>query len=563
MAGVSYTIRFIDLASRVAKNIDKNFERLQRRAERLSSSIDMIGVAAAGAAVAGVFKLGAELESTQVQFEVFMKSAEKGNKLMNEINEFANMTPFSNQGLLKNSKMLLAMGVTAKQMIPTLKAIGSVAGTDEVAFARIAQQYGQVLSRGKLEMEEFKIFAENGLNIHQVLAEATGKSKKYFAELQSKGKLTADHMVRAFKYATSGTGQFAGMIEKLANTMSGKWSTVMGKAKFTIAKFGLSLKAVFVPIIEKALVIVDKFSDWVDKNGETIVKWGKIISYALPVFLSLVTAIKLASAVMMANPLGLAIAGFSLLAGWLIKAWNESERFRQVTYGVIAAIKETASVIWEVIGPPLTWLGQTYVWLATKQINFAKSIYDFVVSPLADAGKESDSLADKIKSGIGSALRYALSYLGNMAKAVKAFMKGEFAEAWSFAEKGGDNLFGGGEADLGFITDRVKRVKDAYEKGKKAIEEAEKKMKSGGADGAPAMGATDALSAVGGGQGSEANALRASGVASGGINTFNVNIAKLNGIETFSSVSAGETPDVTANAVRDAILNALADVKVE
>ncbi len=86
-----------------------------------------IGLATFGAG-RGIIKLGADLEQTRISFQTMLQSAEKGNRLLEDINEFANLSPFPNSDLQDSGKMLLNFGTTGDKVIPTLKRIGDVSG---------------------------------------------------------------------------------------------------------------------------------------------------------------------------------------------------------------------------------------------------------------------------------------------------------------------------------------------------------------------------------------------------------------------------------------------------
>ncbi len=72
-----------------------------------------IGLASFGTAT-GVIKLGAGLEQTRISFQTMLQSADKGNKLLADINQFANVTPFANKDLQDSGKVLLNFGIAGK-----------------------------------------------------------------------------------------------------------------------------------------------------------------------------------------------------------------------------------------------------------------------------------------------------------------------------------------------------------------------------------------------------------------------------------------------------------------
>lgn len=78
-------------------------------------------------------------------------SAEKADKLLRELSNFAQTTPFELTGIRDTAKQLLAMGITQERILPTLKSLGDVAAGLSVPLERLGLAYGQVIAKGKLQ----------------------------------------------------------------------------------------------------------------------------------------------------------------------------------------------------------------------------------------------------------------------------------------------------------------------------------------------------------------------------------------------------------------------------
>lgn len=118
-----------------------------------------------GAIVAGVtafgqkiLELGDNAQQAQISFTTMLGDADQAKALLQDLSEFAKTTPFELQGIRESAKQLLAMGVSAEEMIPTLKALGDVSAGLSVPMERLALNYGQVLTQGKLTGKELKDF---------------------------------------------------------------------------------------------------------------------------------------------------------------------------------------------------------------------------------------------------------------------------------------------------------------------------------------------------------------------------------------------------------------------
>lgn len=97
-------------------------------------------------------------------------SGEKARILLNDLSQFASKTPFEIPEIRSNAKQLLAMGISADNLIPTMKALGDVSAGLSVPMDRLALAYGQVIAKGKLQGGELKQFTEAGVPLIETLS---------------------------------------------------------------------------------------------------------------------------------------------------------------------------------------------------------------------------------------------------------------------------------------------------------------------------------------------------------------------------------------------------------
>jgi len=121
-----------------------------------------------------------DMEQARIAFTTMFGSAEKASKLMKEISDFAVKTPFELPQLVEGAKRLSAYGVSAENMIPTLKTLGDITagvGTDKLPQLILA--FGQVKAATKLTGAELRQFTEAGVPMLDELAKhfnETGKT---------------------------------------------------------------------------------------------------------------------------------------------------------------------------------------------------------------------------------------------------------------------------------------------------------------------------------------------------------------------------------------------------
>ena len=123
------------------------------------------------------------------------------------------------------------------------------------------------------------------------------------------------------------TKNFGGAGEAAANTAAG------GMKKLGIA-FGETKESIgqaFLPIMEKLLPVVQKFSDWAEKNPE-------LLAAVIAGLGIMATAILAVNAAMMLNPAVAITAGIIALGVAVVAAYKKFEGFRNVVRTVVNAI---------------------------------------------------------------------------------------------------------------------------------------------------------------------------------------------------------------------------------
>lgn len=217
-----------------------------------------------------IIDLGNNAEQAKMSFTTMLWDANKAQNLLTDLSNFAKKTPFELTGIRDSAKQLLAMGVSAEEMIPTLKALWDVSAGLNVPLERLALNYGQVLTQWKMTGRELKDFTTAWVPILDELAKNLGKTKTEIQDMVSAGQIGAQDMVEAFRSMSSEGGRFADLMEQQSNTLAGKWSNF----KDTLASIGETVALDLIPDIKD---MVDKIGTWVDENTQTIQKaWLEI-----------------------------------------------------------------------------------------------------------------------------------------------------------------------------------------------------------------------------------------------------------------------------------------------
>jgi tape measure domain-containing protein len=248
--------------------IDKKTEQFETRLLGLGKTLT--GVFAGGAILAGMgalvvksSKLAGEMEQTEIAFETFLGSGEKMRQVIGDLNEFANKTSFTNDEIIKTGRTLLAANVPAEELTGTLKMIGDIAAGTKVPIQDLGAIYSKVMNKGKLQAEELNQLAERGIPIIDQLSKEFGVTKQQVFELGSKGKITSDVMVKAFRSMTKEGGKFFNLMEKQSQSAVGLLSTLEGKTELLGINIGKRLLPAQKAMTRQTISLVDKLNEWV------------------------------------------------------------------------------------------------------------------------------------------------------------------------------------------------------------------------------------------------------------------------------------------------------------
>lgn len=613
MANVEYILKLKDQVTATASRIGRSLGRVNTQAVQTANSIDGIGLAAGAAAVGGIFMMGAELEKTTLFFNVLTQSVETGTKLFKELTQFANSTPFSNQAINKNAQVLLAFGQKAEGVTDTLRMLGDVAGGDQDKFRLVTLAFSQIQAAGRLMGQDLLQLINAGFNPLQEISAKTGESMAVLKKKMEAGAISADLVTEAFKSATGPGGRFYQLTIKMSKTMSGLWSTALGKAQFLLSEFGLSMKGIFTPFLKGAIKAVEYLS----KMRAVLFPVLKGLIVFIAVLVTLGIALKawaviqgVINALMLANPIGLIIIAVAALVAAVVVAYTESEKFREV----VARLWNATKALWVVVQKSLTpammefykvllnlfrpigrilmalfnlkeAAGTTGITIRSILVNAFTALFTVtkvITKALGDiiyffteilklsvklvnfdfsgAFSSLRELGSVINNAIVERFKLVLKSLHHLGKAFAALVEGDFKRAILKAGQGVTavtaGIFG---VDHAQVKREATKAADAAIKGyNQAIKTAKVASVSGGAaGGAGATSPTLGLS-------SEAKKLQADGIVSGGgIKTFNINIASLTGINTLTTGTIQEGANQVSQAIQEALLRGLADVKIQ
>lgn len=360
----------------------------------------------AGAGYAAV-KLAADYETIGVSLEVMTGSAEKGQRLLNEINSMAVESPFRSSGLQAAAKELSAFGIETQQIMPTLRALGDVASgvaTDNLdeMMGRIVLAFGQVRTAGRLMGPEARQFVQAGVPIYDYLAKVFDKPVEMMKQMTEEGKVGFNDVVQAFNLMTAEGGRFFGMMDKQSDTVRGRWSAFIETVEITLRDVGL---AAF-----KGLGLKEFLED-LRKMAETA-RGGGMVQFFQEVRSTIIEIVNTAK----------------MISYWIDRAYRATRDWWQAVDGSSQEIREiatTAAILLGTIGA----IAAAWAALSLLSNPFVMAFATLVgISMLLNEMEAFKGFGDSFSKGF----REAEDDFGRMVQSFKTAMK---AEDWETAGK--------------------------------------------------------------------------------------------------------------------------------
>lgn len=214
-----------------------------------------------------VVNLAASAQTAQITFEVLTGDAAKGAKLFKDIEKFAARTSFDLMSAADATKALLAAGVADTDVMNTMQLLGDLAMGDAEKLGFLSKAYTDVMNKGKLQGQELRQFAENGVGLAGALAASMNKTTAQILKMSEDGLISFDDMKKALQGLTGEGGRFNNMMARINETFTGQWNSLIEN----IQTFGRDLGALVLPKLTQMLNEINKIVAAVNSFGDA--KW--------------------------------------------------------------------------------------------------------------------------------------------------------------------------------------------------------------------------------------------------------------------------------------------------
>lgn len=206
-----------------------------------------------------VISVRGEFQSLQLSFETMLGSAQKASTLFNQLVQTAAKTPFGVTDISAAAKSLLAYGVSADKVNETLIRLGDISSGLGLDIKDLSWLYGTTLTQGRVFARDVYQFSGRGIPIIQELAKQFGVSKDKVMDLVSAGKVGFPQIQKMIEDLTNEGGQFAGLMDKLSGTVTGKLSNLEDAFDMMLNNIGQQTEGAIYTGIDLASTLVENY----------------------------------------------------------------------------------------------------------------------------------------------------------------------------------------------------------------------------------------------------------------------------------------------------------------
>ena len=186
--------------------------------------------------------------------------------------------------MIEASRTLQGYGFAAADVIPTLTALGNIAGGNADRFNRLTYAYSEVFEKQRLMSQDLRQFESAGVPILQTLATAYGTTATEVKKMVEEGRIGFPHVKWALEELSR--TRFADQLIEQSKTLSGQISNLKDRV-------GILGNKMFDPIAKAMADAIGEVNsklsgsgveDWAKQTGQDIAALGRnVTSFATTV----------------------------------------------------------------------------------------------------------------------------------------------------------------------------------------------------------------------------------------------------------------------------------------
>ena len=247
------------------KRLGNSMQGAQGKVKNLAMSMNglrvalggVLGIVGTGVIVNKIFGKTAELETQTRSLKVLTGELSTAKSIIQDLQQFAAVTPFTSSELVETAKRLKAFGIETKDLVSTTKRLGDVAGATGAELDGIATAFGQIRAKGKLQQEENLQLLERGVDLTGELRKMYGLTGEELAKAMTKGQISFEAANEALTRLTDTGGKYANGAIAQSDTLAGKLSTIQDGVDRLARRIGEVLTPAIKAIFDQAITALD------------------------------------------------------------------------------------------------------------------------------------------------------------------------------------------------------------------------------------------------------------------------------------------------------------------
>ena len=287
----------------------------------------------------------AQMEQYRTMFTTLTGSAEEADRIISQLQADAQKSPFDSASLIQANQYLISAGVNAddaRAMINNLGNAVAATGGGSAELERMAQNLQQIQNVGKASSQDIKQFANAGINIYGLLAEATGKTVAEVKEMD----VTYEELSKAFAMASSEGGKYYGAMEAQGQTLNGSLSATKESIQMLLGSIMESAMPVIVQVLQKVQEVINYFMSMDEETKRMILIIGAVVAALGPALMIIGTIISslgtlISTIGLLFSPLGLVVAAITAVIAIGVALYKNWDTIKQKGSELLSNISNT------------------------------------------------------------------------------------------------------------------------------------------------------------------------------------------------------------------------------
>lgn len=291
----------------------------------------------------------AQLEQYRTMFTTLTGSAEEADRIITQLQQDAQKSPFDSSTLIQANQYLISAGVSAEEARKTILDLGNAVaatggGSDELN--RMAQNLQQIKNVGKASAQDIKQFANAGINIYGLLAEATGKNVDEIKEMDVSYEVLAEALAKASEEG----GKYAGAMEAQGKTLNGSLSATKESIQMLLGEITQAAMPVIVKVLEKVREVISWLSSLDEGTKRTILTVAAVVAAIGPALAIIGTIISglgslVGAITMLMNPMTLIVGAIGVAVAAGVSLYQNWDTIKQKASDLLASIRDKFTAI--------------------------------------------------------------------------------------------------------------------------------------------------------------------------------------------------------------------------